>query len=357
MQQEQWNGRRAGHRRDGIAVTGCERYRTRRRPRARPAFPVPHRRRPYGAPSQSPIPSNAPTVAPTAAYTQAHIYVSNASPLPGAIAIFPLGSSGTASPTGVITGNFTLLSAPVGMTFDYAGNLWVANFGSRAAPSAVTEYAPGLSGNVSPALTLTGGLTGLAQTVGVAFDPYARLYALNTGATGVGSVQVFLYGTSGNGQPIGAIAGGGFSGATAIAAGPDGNMNVVNAGAGTMVTITYNTFGAPTPLRTLSGLTSPTGVALDSKGRIYIVNATSFSMYPAGSNGAIGPTLTATTGVTNGVGIAVDANFNVYVANQATPTTPDSITVYAPGSTTPSATITEGGGIGLGTVSGVAIGP
>ena len=75
------------------------------------------------------------------------------------------------------------------MTFDYAGNLWVANFGSRAAPSAVTEYAPGLSGNVSPALTLTGGLTGLAQTVGVAFDPFARLYALNTGATGVGSVQ------------------------------------------------------------------------------------------------------------------------------------------------------------------------
>ena len=305
----------------------------------------------------SPIPSIIPTVAPTASYAQTNLYVSNANPLPGAIAVFPITSNGTVTPARVLTGNFTLLSDPVGLTFDYAGNLYVANFGSRAAPSAVTAYAPGVNGNVAPALALTGGLTGLAQTVGVAFDPYSRLYALNTGASSIGSIQVFLYQTSGNGQPIGAIQGGSFSGATAIKRGGDGNLNVVNAGAGTMVTIPYNTFGAPTPIRTLTGLTNPAGIALDSQGKIYIVNATSFSIYPAGANGAVAPTLTVTSGITNGVAIAVDASGDVFVANQATATAPDSIVVYPPGATTPSATIVEGGGIGLSTIQGIEVGP
>ncbi len=105
--------------------------------------------------------------------------------------------------------------------------------------------------------------------------------------------------------------------------------------------------GAPNPTATITGpdtgLTYPTGVALDASGNIYVANAGSSSggsdsvfVFPPGSNGDAVPSATITgsaTGLAFPAAITLDSAGNIYVANQGSVIGgSDSITIYAVGS-------------------------
>ena len=96
-----------------------------------------------------------------------------------------------------------------------------------------------------------------------------------------------------------------------------------------------------------TGLDNPC-IAVDSSGKIYAGNASdSITVYPAGSNGDVRPIAAITapdtgdkTGLSHPSGIALDAKGNIYVANAANgtenPENPNdnsfNVTVYRPGS-------------------------
>ena len=100
--------------------------------------------------------------------------------------------------------------------------------------------------------------------------------------------------------------------------------------------------GDAAPIRTIRGprtlLIGPQGVAVDSTGRVYVVNdnrnfgSSSVTVYAAGASGDVAPIQAiagADTGLDAPEGIAVDDRQNIYVADSAS----NSVTVYAAGAT------------------------
>lgn len=130
--------------------------------------------------------------------------------------------------------------------------------------------------------------------------------------------------------------------------------------------------GAPNPTATITGpdtgLTYPTGVALDSSGNIYVANAGSSSggadsvfVFPPGSNGDVVPSATITgnaTGLAFPAAITLDSAGNIYVANQGSEIGGvDSVTEYAVGASgnaAPRATL-SGANTGLATPSAITL--
>jgi len=100
-------------------------------------------------------------------------------------------------------------------------------------------------------------------------------------------------------------------------------MYVANENSATITIYATNPTGNEAPLTTiggaLTGLTAPTGVALDSSGRIYVSNGNTalvFAAYPAGGNEAPLATISgALTGLSTPQGITVDFAGRIYLAN------------------------------------------
>ncbi len=160
--------------------------------------------------------------------------------------------------------------------------------GSRSVPF-LGVFRARKNGKVVHVQSISGNETDLSLP-GVAVDAHRNIYATGSG----------YYGTSGD---------------TITVYAPGSNGNVA-------------------PSRTISGaktgLDNASGIAVDARGKIYVVNSTSVTEYAAGSNGDVKPTHTISgprTGLASPDGIAVDAKHNVYVMNSATP----AITVYAAG--------------------------
>ena len=111
--------------------------------------------------------------------------------------------------------------------------------------------------------------------------------------------------------------------------------------------------GNATPVTTIAGTFSatsfPQGIALDAAGRLYVTNPgypsnANITVYALSASGSFTPTATiagANTGLSFPEGIVVDAAGRVYVANSS----PNTITVYAPGAmgdAAPTTTISTG---------------
>jgi DNA-binding beta-propeller fold protein YncE len=88
----------------------------------------------------------------------------------------------------------------------------------------------------------------------------------------------------------------------------------------------------------ITHVSTPNGIKLDAQGTLYVANYDNniVSIYPAD---ATSPSLILSAGLNVAVDIAVDALGNVYVFNRGT--SPPNITVFPPGQTVPSATITS----------------
>lgn len=168
----------------------------------------------------------------------------------------------------------------------------IANVGGRAAtriPAALAAITPNRTGRApagQPKVTLHGWLSPRAKT------GKNLVYVSSDGGS---SGAVFVYTTGGQAQaPVGTI---------------------------------------------LDGISEPAGIAVDSAGSLYVANTGSntVTVYPRGQ---LTPSTTYTDGVSTPQGVAVGSDGTVYIANETgSPSGAGSITEYAAGSTTPSATI------------------
>ncbi len=271
----------------------------------------------------------------------------------------PVGSStGTLneSPTATIGGSNTGLSEPGGIAFDGSGNIYVSNYNNNT----VTVYPPVGSStgtlNESPTAAISGSNTGLEGPARIAFDGSGNIYVTNLNN---GTVTVYppLGSSTGtlNESPTAAIGGSntGLSYPTGIALDASGNIYVTNFYNGTVTvypplgssTGTLNESPSAAIAGTNSGLSGPSGIALDASRNIYVANEGyngktstygSVTVYPAGSNDLLLPLATIgslDTGLSAPVGIALDSSGNIIVTNDGGNNGGgDSVTVYAPGS-------------------------
>jgi hypothetical protein len=195
------------------------------------------------------------------------IYVTNAGGGPsgnGSITIYAPGSSGDVAPTATIDGSSTYLYAPVGLTLDSSGNIYVANLANY-----ITVYAAGSVGDAAPSAVIDGAYTGLTIPYDVALDSSANIYVANSSnAYGPYHLTVYAAGSNGDTPPARLIAG------------------------------------------KKTKLSQPLGIALDAAGNTYTTDDrnNSITVYAAGANGDAKPTMTIKgeeTRLKSPVGIAV----------------------------------------------------
>ena len=127
-----------------------------------------------------------------------------------AITTFPRTADGNAMPLRIIQGINTGLTFPTGVALDLVND---EIFAASQSSSAVTVYPRPAIGNVSPLRTIQGNNTGLNLPAGLSLDLVDNeLFVANTvGGFGLGSVNVYPRGASGNtfpsrtlfGQPTG----------------------------------------------------------------------------------------------------------------------------------------------------------
>jgi len=260
----------------------------------------------------------APTPAPKLSAT---ILVANSN----SVVAYAPGSNGNVAPIAAISDRTNMLEMPWGIALDSSANIYVSNYeGGPNHLGAITVYAAGSNGDTTPIATIGGPDTGLNNPFGIAVDSRGKIYVANFfGGVGSGSVTVYSAGSNGNARPVAMI------------------------------------IGADT------ALDNPSGIAIDSAGKIYVANrgggrtnASSITVYAAGSSGNIRPIATIAgpdTGLDDPC-IAVDSNGKIYAGNSN-----DSITVYLPGrhgNVKPTATIIgpdHGDETGLSQPNGIAL--
>lgn len=165
------------------------------------------------------------------------------------------------------------VSDPAQMTVDAQGTLYVANAQTDATGAGeIAEYP---RGTTSPVRTLT---TGLNTTTGVAVDSTGRIYASNKY---LGSIVVFPKGKT---TPIETIKAN-LSGPDGLAVDKAGDLFIADSSADDVLELTR---GSQTPHSLhLKGLARPVGIALDRRGDVFVSNylgaASNVTVYAPGS--------------------------------------------------------------------------
>ena len=190
------------------------------------------------------------------------------------IVLYPLVGTNLSSIGSIVIG----VSAPLGMSVDAAGTLYVANYSN----SSVSEYP---KGKVHPSIVLTAGIQ----------------------------------------QPGDAVVAG------------DGSVFVSNNTAGTVVAFHK---GANRPFETIGGMVAPLSMAFDDAGNLFVVDErvdTTGCIWEVQRGKSVAKKLNFK--VEYPAGIAVDGHENVYVTQQ---NEPPAIDVYRAGSSKPIRSITAG---------------
>ncbi len=343
-----------------------------------------------------------------------NLYVSNGYGGPNAngnLTMYAAGSSGDASPMATITSYFTGLAAPSGIAVDAIGKIYLANsLGGPSESGSVNIYASGSYATGLPIATIAGDNTGLSNPYAIGVNSIGDIAVLNQG----NAITVYPAGSSGDVSPGATvnIDSGGMSSSTGIAVGSHGNLYVANQGGENCNRVScvptspdsVNVYppsseGVTRPSAVISGteanLASPSALALDESGNIYVANQGpikcvhacgrcfgfptgigSITVYDAGSDGDVEPAATIagpSTGLKFPYAIALDSDRNIYVLNApgfgfgcigpviTAEATGDPILIFAAGShgdVPPIATI-HGPltGLGLYGSAGIAIGP
>jgi hypothetical protein len=310
---------------------------------------------------------------PTAA-----IFVAN---LRGYVTVYSLGSNGDVAPISTIDGAATLLGSPRSIAVDSKGNIFVIsevwNAGVYAGDNVVV-FSAGSKGNASPIAIIAGPHTSLRSVHSIALDSSGKIYVGTSDE--LSGVAIFAAGSNGDVRPDAIIAGSStrIQNAYGIAIGLMGSLFVANVLGDTgytgVLVFPGDANGNVKPSVVISGTQTgidwPAGVALDSRGNIYVANAgrygspPSIRAYSAGSNGNVPPIATisgSNTGL-NGRhirGISLDSKGNLYVTNDGRDGMASSIIVFKAGSTgnvKPIAVI-SGDNTRLSAAVGIAIGP
>jgi len=257
----------------------------------------------------------------------------------------------TPSPTPKVSGTILVVNSP---------KIIGANVPANSQCTYVTAYPIGSTGNVSPLSS-----SGLFSPAGIARDPRnGNIYVVNQCNT----ITVYAADAYGNAAPIAVIGGSntGLYSPTAIALDSVGNIYVANPfQPGTfgprILEYAAGSSGNVTPTATISGSNTGldaerTGIALDASGKIYAALDTGVNVYPAGSNGNVAPI--ASLDISTGASAVAFDSRNLYVAGgggflgKA-----GSVTVYPLGSTGHPAPVAAIGGSNtqLGDPAGIAV--
>jgi hypothetical protein len=312
------------------------------------------------APASNPgLPPTSPTTVTGGALS---LFVPNDLGVTGSVVTFDAATAnGNATPIATIAGSNTRLGPAEGVAFDSSGDMYVSNKGVGCVTSCIAVFAPGASGNVAPIRTICGDKTQLNGLIaGIAVDTAGNVYV----AEGPENILVFAAGASGNVAPVRVITGQGTGLATPVGIGVDtkGDIFVANETAGTgpvpgsITEYAPNASGAAAPIATIAGsstlIASPRGLAL-ANGNIYVVNgmpgAFSVAVFAQGTNGNVTPSnfiMGPDTMLAAPNGIAVDSSGNMYVTNDASPAY---ITVYGSliGGDVPPMRLIQGSNTGL----------
>lgn len=150
-------------------------------------------------------------------------------------------------------------------------------------------------------------------------------------------------------QPIGPTISG-LSNPQGMAINSGGIIYVANAGNNSVTSYLSN--GSPTAPTITAGINHPEGVAVDSQGKIYVANANANDVTTYTSSG-IRTTPTITIGISRPWGIAIDSTGKIYVANAGA----NDVTSYNPDGTQTVPTLTDGINVPQGiTVGGLGSG-
>ena len=292
----------------------------------------------------------------------------------GSITVYPSLDNGLGmlneAPIAAIAGAKTQLVDPTGIALDAHEDIYVANELFLPRPSEagdnvgrITVYRAGSSGNVAPAITISGSHTGLSFPVGIAVDSGSNIYVVNDFTAGIRngpdtnpSITIYSAGSNGNASPVAIIAGSRtqlqYSAYGAIAL--DSHRNLYVAGYENTVGDTINIFspgsrGNVSPRDTVVGtntdLSGATGFAFDADENLYVSNqfggpnfGGGITVYRASASGNVAPMSTITSsfnGLNGGAaaGLAVDRTGSIYVANDSGQMTEQgAIDIYPPGS-------------------------
>jgi sugar lactone lactonase YvrE len=209
-----------------------------------------------------------------------------------------------------------------------SGGLWIANLG--ASKSAVQYTAAQLASTTSAAAATTIG-TGTDENMGAAFDANGNLWLTHFGANTVAEYSASQLNASGAPTPAVTLSANAesLSDPAGLAFDSSGNLWIVNASTATVVEFTASQLastGSPTPAVTISAssasLDEPIGIAFDASGNLWVSNIggsiVAFTPSQVAASGAPTPTviLTAAAGSINGpLMIAFDASGKLWVAN------------------------------------------
>ncbi|HKV55986.1 MAG TPA: NHL repeat-containing protein, partial [Candidatus Binataceae bacterium] len=235
------------------------------------------------------------------------------------VTAFPATARGNVSPVALTRD----MAAPQGIAHDSSGRIYISN----SATSTIAVYPADTNGNVAPLAVIGGPKTGLTVPGGVALDPSGDIYVLNVRRKGYSHYQIAVFPPLGNAvgildePPLGTIAG------------PKAQLDF------------------------------PAGIAIDSRGYIYVANEDlkpgsnlvggRITVYSPGSKGDVGPVNVIggkRTQLAIPVALAVDPAGDIYVANRNTVSPSGSITFnpsvsYFPagssGNTPPAAVISD----------------
>jgi sugar lactone lactonase YvrE len=204
-----------------------------------------------------------------------------------------------------LVGRATGLASPQGLALDRADTLYVASGQLQR----ITVYVPRATRETAPVRTLEGRNTELVSATAVALDAVGDLYVadkvyasgLNAYGPDLGAVRVYRPGAQGNEAPVRTITGGytKLNGPGGLAIDSKGNVYVPNrwgAGTGSVTIYGPEADGDVRPLRMIAGpatgLQSPAAVALGQRDTLYVLNAGSVTVYAPGVRGNAVPVRT-----------------------------------------------------------------
>ncbi len=199
-----------------------------------------------------------------------------------------------------IGGSFT---HPAGVAVDGAGNVFVADSGSKAISEIPYNGATWGTAVAFTGLTKGGSSFTFADPLGIAVDASDNIFV----ADGSGAAIYEILQAS-NYTIVNQIASTfTFSSPDSLGFDGDGNLYVADSGAGAIYKLTIaSKFAAPAgPL--VSGLTTPTGLSVDGAANLFFISGSKLQELPVG-----GSVTTLATGLAAPYGIAVDLGRNVY---------------------------------------------
>ena len=231
------------------------------------------------------------------------------------------------------------LNGPQGVGYDSKGRIWAAD----SASSTVSVFSKDVT-NSAPYTTIGGPRnTGLSSPSDVAVAADGTVFVANINS--VSSVRVFGAGRGGDIEPSRTIYEG-INNPTSIAIDSKGLIYVanLNGGAENISVYAANAESTTPPIRIITGpnthLEGAMSLAIDSSDNLYVANPTdggdgSITVYAPGANGDVFPVKRlsgAATGITYPTGVAVDTNRNVRVVNEysSDASTVPSVFTFAP---------------------------